>query len=286
MTSLFRSTRHYIPASVRYATSRFTLDPKYVVPDGRVLSIQQGNDHDLELILKFFKANFSVQEPISRALNITYEELEHAFYRPVFKQALQSGLSTLAFHGDELVAVSTVTVVPAEKKQVDLTLKDLGPMVDENMKKFGIKRVESGCLFTFLNYLETVSLHFLPEGTKKIVRAEAGSVCPTFRGGDVRRKLAIETSKLAAKRGLEIMDTMCSATASTKVMKDLGFKKKFSLVFSDCTYHGKPIFSKPLYDNNDSFNVMHGNIQHIILQPCPKPETIEKYLKPQAQASG
>ncbi|CAD5207758.1 unnamed protein product [Bursaphelenchus xylophilus] len=276
MSLLFRTVRSPSLQLARSLSQRQVLDPSYVMPDGRVLSIQRAEESDLNLLFKFFKENFSVQEPLSRYLGIKYEDFGILFYGPVFKRALECGLSTMAFDGDELVAVSTITVNDVIREKVDFGKTEFGKEFDENMKKFGITRSTS-YIYTLLIHAEEISAAILPENVKHIVRSEAGSVCPSHRGGDVRRKLAIETSKLAEAEGLEVMDAICSATASTKVMGDLGLVTKFPILYNSITDYGKQIIPTPLHDNNTSFNVMQGSIKEIARLQAPKPETCEKY---------
>ncbi|CAD5205809.1 unnamed protein product [Bursaphelenchus okinawaensis] len=281
MTPLLRPNPHFLTIPKRLA-SRQVLDNNYVIPDGRVLRIQRAEPEDKDALFTFYRDNFSVQEPISRYLKITFEDLEGAFYGPIFDMALKQGLSTAAYDGDKLVGVSIVTLNPVEQRTLLVPQNEFGIDADKYAKQLGTS-VNGGILYSLLMHGEAISVSLLPEEITHLVRAEAGSVSPDYRGADVRRKLAIESAKLAASEGYEVIDTLCSATASTKVMGDCGLVTRHKMVYKDMTYHGKPIFPTPLHDDNTSMNVMQGSIKDLSTLECPKESTIQKYKKRMAR---
>ncbi|CAD5207760.1 unnamed protein product [Bursaphelenchus xylophilus] len=280
---MFHSLRTVRSPSLQLARSlshRQILDPNYVMPDGRVLSIQRAEESDLDLLFKFFKENFSVQEPLSRYLGVKYEDFGDLFYCPIFKAALQSGLTTVAYNGDQMVGGSTVTVNDVTKEKVDFGKTEFGEDFDENMKKYGITR-QTSYIFTLLSHAEAISASLLPPNVDKLCRIETVSVCLGYRGCDISRKLAIESSKLAIDQGLQVMDSICTAAASTRVMHNLGLANKFPVLYQNITDHGRHIVPSPLEDNNTSCNVMQGPMEHIAKLQAPRPEKIKEVLKQQ-----
>ncbi|KAI6233480.1 hypothetical protein M3Y99_00909700 [Aphelenchoides fujianensis] len=91
-------------------------------------------------------------------------------------------------------------------------------------------------------------------------------VHPDYCGNKLGEKLWMESLKLAKQRGFRFTQSLCSATASSRIALKAGMKAAFSQPFSDLHYKGAPIFADGrMYDGGDATTLFIGDLEEMLL---------------------
>ncbi|KAI6186752.1 Acetyltransferase, GNAT family [Aphelenchoides besseyi] len=176
--------------------------------------------------------------------------------------SIARGLTIIAVNNNQLCGViaNNWSVVDRSHSQEVKIKRDYGNDLDQdNSFPSKIRYID-----VMLKQLETFVPNFLPTDCHQCFRIDLVSVKPKFAGCGIGKRLFLESFKLAKRLGFQFCETVCTATASTKIALSVGMKIAFVFPYSKYVSHSLTVFPNPMHDGCEGASLLIGDVNEVL----------------------
>ncbi|KAI6213705.1 hypothetical protein M3Y94_00182700 [Aphelenchoides besseyi] len=241
---------------------RVCLDDNWVLPKfDQTLRLEVAQLDDRDVILEFLLNEFGTQETLNRTLEISKSDLLDSIDQTLVS-SIARGLTIIAVNNNRLCGViaNNWSVVDRSHSQEIRIKKDYGNDLDQdNSYPSKVRYIN-----VILKQLESFSPNFLPTDCHQCFRIDLVSVRPKYAGCGIGKRLFLESFKLAERLGFQFCETVCTATASTKIALSVGMKTAFVFPYSEYRSHGSAVFQKSMHDGCVGASLMIGDVNEVL----------------------
>jgi len=224
------------------------------------VNIEVATEKDADLTYDFMITDSRTSEPMCTSMEIQEAEIP-IILKVVNDRSIGSGLTLLMFKDDdkELIGIRMTSVgeIPKDvvKKEFEI-LPDYKELIDSQPSKSRKEQRIIALVETMYDYAP----QFLPPGPYFCM--ELIGIKKQYRMGNLSTAFVKEMYKLAASKGIQYGEVLCTAKASTHVCKKLGMKTVLEMPYSKFLDNGEACFENTP-DGSTGAQLMIGNLEEM-----------------------
>uniref|UniRef100_A0AC34FAP4 N-acetyltransferase domain-containing protein n=1 Tax=Panagrolaimus sp. ES5 TaxID=591445 RepID=A0AC34FAP4_9BILA len=206
-----------------------------------------------EMIHSMMTQMFSFQEPITRSVGATPEDVTD-FFHDLCSASLNSPYSVLAFIGDKCVGMTLNyinTNVKSDESSPGLKFKS---DFAEEISNGPYNNLRANRVCSFIEEVERNYGYFIPK-CKKLFKLDVIFVHPNFSGRGIGTKLTEKSIQVARENNCDYLMSVASAKGSAHIFHKLGFTCVREVPFLSFHENGQQVF-QDLHDGNTSGKLM------------------------------
>ncbi|KAI6205880.1 hypothetical protein M3Y94_00842400 [Aphelenchoides besseyi] len=217
---------------------------------------------DRDIVLRYMEEETRIHEPVISSTNAQASEVSHLF-EGILDRSIDSGLSLLMFNDEhELVGIrmtSTATMpekIPSKHFEI---LPDYKHIIDKEIAK-SRKDKQIGALCTVMYEAGVAHIPLKPNETYFCM--ELIGIKPEYRGDGLAKRFCQELFKLAAGRGINFGEVLCTADATKRICSNFGFKVALEMPYTQFKDGGEVCFKETI-DGSKSAQLLIGDLREI-----------------------
>ncbi|KAI6191215.1 hypothetical protein M3Y97_00204000 [Aphelenchoides bicaudatus] len=195
---------------------------------GIVFSIEIATEEDRDLLEKFLNEQTRVQEPIIASMGTRVGEMSNVF-EGMIDRSVGSGLTLLMFNEEkDLIGIRMASKCKMPEKKLTGEFKLLPDYKDLIDRQPGSSR-KNQQVSALMEIMYGWAPSFLPDDCEDYFCMELINLMPQYRNEGLATKLYQELFKVAASKGLQFGEVICTAKASQRVCHKLGMRVKLEI---------------------------------------------------------